>query len=260
MIIVTAGKGSSGKSSIAALLTAALTQSGLGRGLVVDGDPHESLADMLGQVMRGRTLGDLRDRYEKALSHGTGLGNQSRQSFAAELVAREALVPTQGFDLLAMGRWRQPGSQCTVNTLLGRVLDNLLPQYPWVLVDQEAGLEPIGRAEFPIDHLVLVARPDQAFLRVAGLIWTHAHEIGRAIARTHLVLNQSDPEEEAPSLIGTLLDEMAACLYHLPRSSTLAQLSRQGVSPLALPAQDPWRQAVESLPLITEIAHAPAAA
>ena len=94
----------------------------------------------------------------------------------------QALCHSDGFDFLAMGRWELAGSQCTVNRVLERALVELARQYDVVLVDNEAGVEHVGRfASTPIDLLLLMATPEALSLNVAGQIMAHCREVQRPV-------------------------------------------------------------------------------
>jgi CO dehydrogenase maturation factor len=188
--IVTAGKGGTGKSTtISHLLKRHILGKGFGPVLVVDADPHQSLTHHLG-VMPEKTLGELRHTHKSELKSGQGLENMSRQAFA-RLLAEQAITPIEGGDLLVMGRNDEPGCQCVVNTILGRALDAVASKYALVVVDNEAGIEPIGRHAWPVDHLMLFSSPKGTELDVAWQILDRASESNRWIGSTYLVLNRA---------------------------------------------------------------------
>ncbi len=49
------------------------------------------------------------------------------------------------FDLIAMGRSEGPGCYCYANNVLKAVLNEMVAQYPYVVLDNEAGLENLSR-------------------------------------------------------------------------------------------------------------------
>jgi CO dehydrogenase maturation factor len=183
-----AGKGSSGKSTLVPPLVAQLKQGR--RLLVVDADPHLSAAHLLGVTPR-ETLGTLRSSYEREFKTGQGVGDDTRDEFAEKQMGAQALCHGNGFDFLAMGRWELAGSQCTVNRVLERALESLARSYDVVLVDNEAGVEHVGRfASTPIDLLLLVATPEALSLNVAGQILAHCREVERPVRQALLLLNR----------------------------------------------------------------------
>ena len=215
--IVTAGKGGTGKSMILShLLRRHILGSGFGRVLVVDADPHRSLATLLG-VRSPATLGELRHRYEAELRTGQGLEGVGRSDFAKQL-AQEAIVAIEGADLLAMGHNEQPGCQCVVNNLLGSTLDAVARDYDLVVVDNEAGIEPIGRHDWYLDYLLLISGPRPMELDVIRQILDRRRDVGRGIGCACLLFNRSLAGQE----IGADIPRETGLIGTLPYSESLA--------------------------------------
>ena len=250
--IALAGKGSSGKSTLLPILleTVRALAPDL-RVLVVDADPHMSGTRMLGVAVE-RTLGQLRSAYERQFKLGPDDVDETREEFAERKMGKEALVRAGGFDLLAMGHWELVGSQCTVNRVLERALDGLAGRYDVLIIDNEAGVEHIGRyASQQVDLLLVVSQPDAEFLEVAQQIWARCREVGRRVDAARLVLNRvQDGDLEDPGLLARL-DELGrgglAYAGALPESAGLRKLSRAGQSASPLPADNPWRVAAAEL-------------
>jgi CO dehydrogenase maturation factor len=199
-----------------------------------------------------RTLGQLRSIYERQFKHGPDGVDETREEFAERTMGQEALIHAEGFDLLAMGHWELEGSQCTVNRVLARALDALMERYDILIVDNEAGVEHIGRyAAFPIDLLLIVAQVDAEFLEVARQIWDRCRDLRRPVAVPSLVLNRVQAGDlDDPELLDRLADlERAGLTYAgtLPESPGLRRLSRGGRSPRELPADDAWQVAATEL-------------
>lgn len=253
MYIALAGKGSSGKSTIAAMMLEWLLPQCASRLLVIDADPHQSLCTLLG-IEPAATLGGLRSQYERALITGRDGAlrpDETRLAFAERLLSGAALHQADGFDLLALGQWELAGSQCVPNRVLGAALAQLLPSYPLTLIDHEAGVEHIGRlSALPIDVLVVVATPEALSLDVAGRILEHARAVGRSVHSAALVLNRVQVEDLDDPAVGEALARLEGAglplAAVLPESRGLRACSRAGSGPLALDAADPWWQALEA--------------
>ena len=252
-MIAFAGKGSSGKSTIAALALSWLLPQLKYRPLVIDADPHQSLCTLL-SVTPPATLGSLRSQYERALLTGRDAAlrpDETRITFAERLLAQEALHQAPRFDLLALGQWDLPGSQCTPNRVLGYALAQLLPSYPLTLIDHEAGIEPIGRfGAVPIDRLIVVATPEALSLDVASRVLAQAGAVGRSVRSAVLLLNRVQPDDLDDPAVGAALARLAGAglplVATLPESRGLRACSRTGRGPLALDAADPWRRELEA--------------
>lgn len=192
--IQTAGKGGTGKSVLlASLLTDHLLQQTKKRVLVVDADPHQSLTQLLSLrygFQKPISLGELKRSHRSGLNSGVGLENVRRDELAEMLVGR-ALVRVPNASLLVMGPNTLPGCQCVVNTLLDQALEALQEQFDLVVIDNEAGIEHIGRHhQRAIDLLLLLTTPQNLDMDVAGRILEHASQVGREIRHSILVINK----------------------------------------------------------------------
>ena len=202
--LISAGKGGTGKSMIVAhLLNRHILTGDFGRILVIDADPHESLTRILTSFYdyeRATTLGELRHSHLESLRRGTNI-EISRSELADVLVSEAIAEMPDGSHLLIMGRNDQPGCQCVVNALMFRALDALREQYDWIVVDNEAGIEHIGRHAWPVDILLLVSTLRTLELDVTQRILERAQEIEREIRYTLLALNRTRETTWRDSLI-----------------------------------------------------------
>ncbi len=217
MLIATAGKGSAGKTLIAAALLHALAADQR-RMLVVDADAHESLVEVL-EAGRVTSVGSMRSALEAQLI--TLAWDESRVEALEAGMGEMVLVRRAGYDLLAMGHWAPPGSQCTVNRALDRSLAALMGRYNWVLVDHEAGMEQMGRySALPIDRLLLVVQPEVSFVRVASRILDRAREVRRPILGCTVILNRvTDAKRSRPEFreaLASLMRSRPMTLIEVP--------------------------------------------
>ena len=67
----------------------------------------------------------------------------------AEMRFEDALIEDDDFDLLVMGRTQGKGCYCYVNGLLQAQLAKYQNHYPYIVVDNEAGMEHISRGVLP---------------------------------------------------------------------------------------------------------------
>ena len=93
----------------------------------------------------------------------------------AEMRFEDALTEEDDFDLLVMGRTQGKGCYCYVNGLLQAQLAKYQNHYPYIVVDNEAGMEHISRGVLPsMQTAILVSdcsrRGIQAVGRIAKLI------------------------------------------------------------------------------------------
>src|SRR4030042_3492753 len=117
--IAIAGKGGTGKTSIAALLVRLLTEKG--SVLAIDGDPTSNLHMALGLPLV-ETIGSVREGlHDRKVVESIGM---PKPDYIAMKI-QDALVESQGVDLLAMGRPEGPGCYCAANNWLRTSIDRL---------------------------------------------------------------------------------------------------------------------------------------
>jgi CO dehydrogenase maturation factor len=141
-LIAVAGKGGVGKTTVAALMVMRLIQRGCCPVLAVDADPNTCLDAALG-VKVVQTVGGIREDARKFAQNGAVRGMDKKRFL--QLRIAESLVESDDFDLIAMGRSEGPGCYCYANNVLKAVLIEMVKQYPYVVLDNEAGLENLSR-------------------------------------------------------------------------------------------------------------------
>ena len=129
--IAIAGKGGSGKTTIAALLIKLLSQKGVV--LAIDGDPSTNLNLALGLPL-SYTVGKIREEMTAAVKSRRFEAGIAKQDYL-ELKTSEALVESPKIDLLAMGRPEGPGCYCAANNMLRTCIDRLGKNYDYVVID-----------------------------------------------------------------------------------------------------------------------------
>jgi CO dehydrogenase maturation factor len=243
-IIAVAGKGGVGKTTVAALAVAALVRAGRRPVLAVDADPNSCLDAVLG-VRAHSSVGRLREEVrDQADASATGMSKRE----LLELRIAESLVEGEDFDLIAMGRPEGPGCYCYANNVLRDVLTQIAGHYPFVVLDNEAGLENLSRRIAPkVDALVLVADPSRRGLTTLLRLFELAGEMGVAFDRLALVINRL----RGPALPEAAFELAAATgadfLIGLPEDAALAGQDEAGASLLALPPDNPVAAGVASL-------------
>jgi CO dehydrogenase maturation factor len=244
MTIAFAGKGSAGKTTLMASLLATATELHPNeRRLVVDIDPHQSLTGILGHA-GCVTVGQLRSAYERQILTGAALRqDETREAFLEARMGEEALLKTPTYDFLALGLWELDGSQCTPNRVMARALTLLLERYDLALLDNEAGLEHIGRyAGVPMDTLVIVATPSRLSLDVAERIWERATTLRTPPRLGFLLLNcVREGDLERPYVTDALTRSTQAGMQ------ILGAVREAEEEPHMLAADDPWHRGLAPL-------------
>ena len=151
--IAMAGKGGTGKSTIATLIIRYVTQE-LGKAvLAVDADPNSSLGISLGVGVKG-TIADIRDDVvEKRVDIPASMSKERYIEYCIE----DCIVEENKFDLLTMGRPEGPKCYCYANNILRKYLDKAEQSYPFIVIDTEAGMEHLSRRTTNDVDLLIIA-------------------------------------------------------------------------------------------------------
>ena len=241
--VVVAGKGGTGKTTISALLIQILSEKGVV--LAIDADPATNLNQALG-VPPGETVGRIREEMTQSIQSGTFSPTTSKQEYL-DYKVRAALEEHQGFDLLAIGRPEGPGCYCAANNMLRLSIDKVGHNYPYVVIDSEAGMEHISRQTTrAIDTLLIISDLTQRGIRTAAEMKSLIKELRTSVGKICLVINRSLnelPGEIAETIKKHGFDLMAT----IPQDPNLANLEIKGLPTTELPQDSPLRIAVTEL-------------
>ncbi|MEW6667829.1 MAG: AAA family ATPase [Thermodesulfobacteriota bacterium] len=189
--IAMAGKGGTGKTTVAGLLVKYLVEKGKVPVLAVDADANANLNEVLGLTVR-ETLGEAREEMKKGVASG-----MTKDVFM-EMKLEQAVVEAEGYDLVVMGRPEGPGCYCAANTLLTTYLDRLMGNYAYVVMDNEAGMEHISRMTTNNMHaLLVVSDSSRRGIQAAARIFQLVEEISLRIGRKLLIVNQAQDAERS---------------------------------------------------------------
>jgi len=250
--IAVAGKGGTGKTTIAALLIRYLVENKKGSVLAIDADPSTNLNLALGVPLE-ETVGDIREDTLQEVKGGSSLGGMSKPDYL-ELRINQALVEADGFDLLAMGRPEGPGCYCAANSMLRVCVDQLSKAYDYVVIDNEAGLEHLSRRTTrDVDLLLIVSDPTTrgliAAARVAELIkelHTRAGQVGLVVNRVMSSNNGDEPQLASP-LQQIIADNNLQLIGLIPQDPTVAEFDALGKPLAEMPPDTPVRKRVEEI-------------
>ena len=241
--IAIAGKGGTGKTTVAAFLIELLADKG--SVLAIDADPSSNLHMVLGLPLE-ETVGGVREEMLTAVSTGSfGVGLSKQDWF--DLRINEALVESDRVDLLAMGRPEGPGCYCAANNILRVCIDRLAESYDYVVIDNEAGMEHISRRTTrDVDILIAVSDPTIRGVAAVGRIADLVSELQTKVGRMGLVINRfngklSAPVEEAVRKLNVEL------LGVVPEDEGILECDATGKPLVSLPPESPARQAVEAI-------------
>lgn len=190
-VIALAGKGGVGKTTIGGMLIRYLIEEvKKGPVLAVDADPNSNLNEILGVAVHS-TIGQAREELKKDVPTGMSKDNW------VEYKVQESVIEAAGFDLLVMGRPEGPGCYCAANSLAKKYIDALKENYPFVVVDNEAGMEHMSRlVTQDIDVLYVVSDPTPRGILTVSRIVSIIGELGLTIRKTAVIVNRFGPLNE----------------------------------------------------------------
>jgi CO dehydrogenase maturation factor len=192
--IAVAGKGGTGKTSVASMVVCYLLKKGLGTVLAVDADPNSNLAENLGLEVR-QTVGRILNEFQgEKLRIPAGMTKEGYLEYQLNLAISEG----KKIDLITMGRGEGPDCYCYPNTVIRKLIDDWSKNYAYVVMDNEAGMEHLSRRTTQnIDELLLVSDHSVKGLRAVARIRDLVKELKLIVKRESIILNlvpgQIDP-------------------------------------------------------------------
>jgi CO dehydrogenase maturation factor len=202
MKIAITGKGGTGKTTVAALLSHLFKRGGY-EVLAVDADPDANLAAALGASEKELASITPISAQRKLIEERTGAKpRQFGQLFKLNPTVKDIPdrlgVSIRGIKLIVMGGIFQGGEGCACpeNVLLRNLLSEIfLNRREVVIVDMEAGIEHLGRATAKsIDKMVIVVEPGKRSIETARTILTLAGQIG--VERFAIIGNKIHTQEQ----------------------------------------------------------------
>jgi len=240
--IAITGKGGTGKTTIAAALVACLINRRCVPVLAVDADPNSCLDQTLG-VQVVKTIGRIREESRDA---GAGQSSGISKRELVEMRINESLVEAQDFDLIAMGRPEGPGCYCYANNLFGDVIRELSKNYPYIVIDNEAGLENLSRRLYSrIDLLVLTGDPSKRGVQTVRRLYDLAREMGIEYDRLAVVINLVREGSEPEGLEDLAKEIGADYLLMLPVDDGIALAGEKGQSMQSIPMTNPVLKGID---------------
>jgi len=234
-LIALAGKGGTGKTSVAALTVRYLTEKRKGPVLAVDADSNACLNEALG-ISVHTTIGHLREESLEAVrSGGDRPGGMSMEQLF-DYQVHQSVIESKGVDLIVMGRPEGPGCYCAANNIIRKYTDKLSETYPYVVIDNEAGMEHLSRrTTHKVDLLFMVSDPTVKGVLTAKRINALVDELDLAIEKRVLLINRvSGPDGEK---LKTLAESYGLTVGGLiPQDTTIFEYDLQGLPIATLPS------------------------
>ena len=242
-VIAMAGKGGTGKTTLSALIIRYLRSNGHGPILAVDADPSSNLADALGLPVK-QSLGTAREDFFE--TKGKLPPGMTKETFL-EMKLHEILVESEGLDLLVMGRPEGPGCYCYANNILRHHLDVLVKNYPYAVMDNEAGMEHLSRRTTQgVDYLLFLSDYSIKGIRTVGKIRELIDELKLSVKERHLVVDRA-PRELDSGFSREIQAQGLNLLATVPVDPFISDYEMKGKPLLSLPDESPAVQVVAEM-------------
>jgi CO dehydrogenase maturation factor len=233
-VIAFAGKGGTGKTSLAALTIRYIKDKRKKPVLAVDADANACLNEALGLEVHA-TIGGLREDSLKAIRNsGDRPGGMSTEQLF-DYQVQQSVIESDGVDLMVMGRPEGPGCYCAANNIIRKYTDLLAEDYEYVVIDNEAGMEHLSRrTTHAVDLLMIVSdatvKGVQTIKRIDGLV----DELDLDVKKRMFIINRVPGE---PDKILAYAKELGLEIdATIPQDNNIADYDMEGKPVCDLPA------------------------
>lgn len=241
--IAVGGKGGVGKTTLAALFVRQLLKKGKSPILAVDADPNANLGEALG-LSYTTTVGTIVAQF---IDDKTDITEGMTKERYLDYKLNAAIVEGRGVDLIAMGRGEGQGCYCYPNLILRGFVEKLTANYPYIVIDNEAGMEHLSRrTSDKIDHMFIVSDPSLRGIKSAARIRDLIVELKLDIAAVRLALMRvRNPLE--PALTRQIAASGLELVATIPEDELIHEYELQARPLIELPDQSPAVGAVEAV-------------
>ena len=251
-IIVSTGRGGTGKSTFVALASRYLGAPLL----LLDIDPDQSLADMLGVDLESVKIKTEADREVKIKTVSDIASDIEEEDALIELGGGPPIVKiplllewytrysSEKFVLISLGpRWTM-GDYRSANYLFEFIIPSIGGDYTNIVVDSPAGLEHLNRKVIPnIDDLFVMVDPSMKSIKHIARIGRITKEVGINYRHLYIVGNYEFDAKAEQLVKGT----GATYLGKIDHDASVKDFNLRGESLLNLPDTSPACQSVKMI-------------
>jgi CO dehydrogenase maturation factor len=226
-VLAFSGKGGTGKTTLAGLTVRYIIEKKKMPVLAVDADSNNCLNEVLGVDVHA-TIGNLREDSLKLIRSGAERPGGMSMEQIFDYQVQQSLVESEGFDLMVMGRPEGPGCYCAANNIIRKYTDQLSETYPYVVIDNEAGMEHLSRrTTHKVNILLIISDPTVRGTRTAKRIDSLVDELHLEIDRRVIVINKA-LDNDSFGLKRRAEEEGLPLAGIIPHDPLIASLDLQG--------------------------------
>jgi CO dehydrogenase maturation factor len=243
-MLVSLGRGGSGKTSFLALATKYLVEKRDTPLLLVDVDPDQSLGEVIGVSLEEANKKTISQLVIETFIEGGGttVGVPPSERIESR-IWEEGLYEGELFDFMAVGPKWVEGCYCLPDASLKRALERLTKAYKYVLVDSPAGLEHLNRKiTSKVDDLFDILDPSKKSFEHVERAYRIVKEVGIEFRNFYLVGGYRFTEE-----LGFTEKEGMKYLGNIPYDKNVEEYCLKGKSLLQLPNSSPAYKAVKRI-------------
>jgi len=234
-VIGFAGKGGTGKTTIAALTVRYLVEMKKKAVLAVDADSNNCLNEALGVDVHA-TIGKLREESLATVRSGAERPGGMSMEQLFDYQVQQSVIEAQGFDLMVMGRPEGPGCYCAANNIIRKYTDQLSEKYSYVVIDNEAGMEHLSRrTTHNVDLLLVVSDPTKKGVQTANRINNLVDELQLDVDKRTLIINRAS-DEHFDKLKNCGVDLPFKDIHNIPEDENIFHLDLEGKPVFELPS------------------------
>jgi len=234
-VIAFAGKGGTGKTTIAAMTVRYLIEKKKKAVLAIDADSNSCLNEALG-VQIHATIGKLREESLAAVRSGAERPGGMSMEQLFDYQVQQSLIEAKGFDLMVMGRPEGPGCYCAANNIIRKYSDKLSEKYPYLVIDNEAGMEHLSRrTTHKVDLLLVISDPTKKGIQTAKRINDLVDELDLEVDRRRFIINRVS-EDNFKKLINSGTELPLKDIFSVPEDENIFHLDLEGRPVFDLPS------------------------
>lgn len=242
--IAVAGKGGTGKTTLAALIIRYIIEERPGKSiLAVDADANANLNEALGLEIIS-PISDILAEIKDPKKVPQGM----TKDLFVEYRLHNSLVESSRYDLIVMGNPQGPGCYCFPSDLLRKHLENLRDNYDYVVIDNEAGLEHLSRRIMSdIDTLLVTSDSSARGIRSAGRVNDIVKSVGLEVKQMGLVVGRIQKEGDVETLQEEIQKTGLTLVGKIPMDPNVSEYDLKGTPLFDLPADSPAYSEVKKM-------------